>query len=483
MITLPRAFLSAVIVLLVLSTVLPAIPVIRAASPATLVVDDDGYASPTDCDATDTAYNSIQDAINNAIDGDEIVVCPGTYNEQITINKNGLRVRSFDGSAVDGTPDTVIEPGELTPAAVVISGNDNEFVGFYIKDSITGHSHTHRGIFVQGDRNIVKNNLIEGRGNVGSPDVGILVRGAGVGDGVARDNQILNNIVTDIVNGILSVSTASINAASDTIVQFNYVHDVFNVGIAADRSPNTIIVFNEVVRNEIGISYRSDPALSGAGTIVTCNNIYDNYLYDAQNVATDGSILLAELNWWGSPGGPDPSKISGDVDYDPWLPFQWDETGCDGAVTVGRITGSGFIVGDMTVGSGEVTVWLNFIFNLHCDVSKSPNILRIVWRPLPGGPIHIFDLTNMETGFCLETDADQGTPLASFDTHIGYGTGNFRVGSSPWQTASVRWRFVDAGEPGQDTDELFIEIVTSAETYILSGRISYGNIQARVDDP
>jgi len=482
-ITLPRAFLSAVIVLLVLSTVLPAIPVIRAASPATRVVDDDGQASPTNCDATDTAYNSIQAAIDDASDGDEIVVCPGTYNERITINKNGLKVRSFDGSAVDGSPDTVIEPGELTPAAVVISGNDNEFVGFYIKDSITGHSHTHRGIFVQGDRNIVKNNLIEGRGNVGSPDVGILVRGAGVGDGVARDNQILNNIVTDIVNGILSVSVASNNAASDTIVQFNYVHDVFYVGIAADRSPNTIIKFNEVVNNGIGIYYRSIPALSGAGTIVKCNNIYGNSLYDAQNEATDGSILLAELNWWGSPGGPASGKISGAVDYDPWLPFQWDETGCDGVVTVGRIMGGGFIVGDMNVGSGDVTVRLNFLFNLHCDVSKSPNIMRIVWRPLPRGPIHIFELTNIEIGFCLETDADQGTPPASFDTHIGYGTGRFRVGISPWQTASVRWRFVDAGEPGQDTDELFIEIVTSAATYILSGRISDGHIQALDDDP
>ena len=473
----PRAFLSAVIVLLVLSTVLPAIPVVRAA-PATLVVDDDGQASPTDCNATDTAYTSIQDAINNAIDGDEIVVCPGTYNEQITINKNGLKVRSFDGSAVDGTPDTVIEPNELIPAAVVISGNENEFVGFYIKDSTTGHSHAHRGIFVQGDRNIVKNNLIEGRGNVGDADVGILVRGAGVGDGVARDNQILHNNVKNIFDGIQSVSVAPNNAASGTKVQFNYVHDVFHVGIAADRTPDTIIMFNEAVRNGIGIYYRSDPALSGAGTIVRCNNIYDNSLYDAQNMATDGSILLAELNWWGSPGGPAPGKISGVVDYDPWLPFEWEEIGCDGVVTVGRIMGGGFIV---TVGSE--TVWLNFIFNLHCDVSKSPNILRIVWRPLPGGPIHIFQLTNMETGFCLETDADQGMPLASFDTHIGSGTGRFKVGSSPWQTASVRWRFVDAGEPGRDTDELFIEIVTNAATYIFSGRISGGNIQARGDDP
>jgi hypothetical protein len=130
-----------------------------------------------------------------------------------------------------------------------------------------------------------------------------------------------------------------------------------------------------------------------------------------------------------------------------------------------------------------VTVRLNFGFILHCDVSKSPNNLQIDWRPLPGGPIHIFHLTNMETGFCLETDADQGMPLAPFDTHIGYGTGRFKVGSSPWQTASVRWRFVDAGEPGKDTDELFIVIVSSAATYVISGRISGGNIQAHEDDP
>jgi len=128
-----------------------------------------------------------------------------------------------------------------------------------------------------------------------------LVRGAGVGDGVAENNQILHNDVKNIFNGILSVSVASNNAASDTIVQFNYVHGVYYVGIAADRSPNTIIKFNEVVNNGIGIYYRSIPALSGAGTIVKCNNIYGNSLYDAQNEATDGSILLAELNWWDHP--------------------------------------------------------------------------------------------------------------------------------------------------------------------------------------
>jgi hypothetical protein len=284
--------------LLVLSAILPAIPVVRA-SPATLVVDGDGYATATDCnDPSTPAYTSIQDAINAANDGDVIIVCPGIYAEQITINKNGLTVRSFDGSAVDGTPDTIIAPGELAPAAVVISGNGNKFIGFYIKDTTSGHGHAHRGIFVQGDRNLVEKNLVEGRGNVGFADIGILVRGGGVGDGIAEDNSIIDNEVTNIYDGIATVSIASNNAAKGTMIQHNNVHDVFNVGVAADRTPDASVMFNNIVNNRIGVKFNSRSDLSGAGTIVKCNNIYNNSLYDAENIATDGSVLMAEYNWW-----------------------------------------------------------------------------------------------------------------------------------------------------------------------------------------
>jgi hypothetical protein len=58
-----RAFPAIVMALLVLFAVLPAIPVVRA-TPSTLVVDDDGFATATDCDDTSTpAYTSIQAAI------------------------------------------------------------------------------------------------------------------------------------------------------------------------------------------------------------------------------------------------------------------------------------------------------------------------------------------------------------------------------------------------------------------------------------
>jgi hypothetical protein len=483
-----RAFPAIVMALLVLFAVLPAIPVVRA-TPSTLVVDDDGFATATDCDDTSTpAYTSIQAAINAASDGDEIIVCPGTYAEQITIDKNGLTVRSFDGSAVDGTPDTVIAPGELTPAAVVIKGNDNKFIGFYIKDTTSGHPHAHRGIFVQGDRNLVEKNLVEGRGNVGFADIGILVRGeSNVGDGIAEDNSIIGNEVTNIFDGIATVSVASNRAAKGTIIQHNNVHDVFNVGVAADRTPDASVMFNEIVNNKIGVKFnsRSDISLSGAGTIVKCNNIYDNSLYDAENIATDGSELMAEHNWWGSPTGPASGKISGAVDYVPWLFTTWEhaEECLLPPVKVGRMTGGGFIVGDMSINQTTIEVRLNFGFELNCDASKAPNNLEINWRPLSGGPTYIFHLESMNSASCFETPADQGMPPAPFDTHVGSGTGRFKVGNSPWQPATIEWRFVDAGEPGAGTDELSIVIVVGSTTYSISGKIIGGNIQAHSGDP
>ena len=56
---------------------------------ATLVVDDDGLAVSGDCDAlTPTPHSTISSAIAAAVAGDTIEVCPGTYAENVTLNKD-----------------------------------------------------------------------------------------------------------------------------------------------------------------------------------------------------------------------------------------------------------------------------------------------------------------------------------------------------------------------------------------------------------
>ncbi len=113
------------------------------ASAATRVVDVDGtYDAGTDtCAGTDPAFTTIQSAVTAAVDGDTVLVCPGTYNEiQITINK-ALSVQSVAGAAT-----TIIDGGGGTGLAfsgtVVINATTGNvlFDGFTVRNAKAGPS-------------------------------------------------------------------------------------------------------------------------------------------------------------------------------------------------------------------------------------------------------------------------------------------------------------------------------------------------------
>jgi len=55
---------------------------------STFMVDDDGKQCP------DADFSSIQAAVDAAAPGDTIEVCPGTYREQVTIDKDNLTLVS-----------------------------------------------------------------------------------------------------------------------------------------------------------------------------------------------------------------------------------------------------------------------------------------------------------------------------------------------------------------------------------------------------
>jgi hypothetical protein len=63
-------------------------------------------------------YTAIQAAINAASAGDTVSVCPGTYVENITINKANLMVSSTGGSGVTAAPSTRFT---TTPSAAALS--------------------------------------------------------------------------------------------------------------------------------------------------------------------------------------------------------------------------------------------------------------------------------------------------------------------------------------------------------------------------
>lgn len=71
---------------------------------ATLTVDDDHVQCPS------AAFSTIQSAVNAASPGDRINVCPGTYREQVKVNKP-LTIRGIE---VANQHLSLIAPGPVT---------------------------------------------------------------------------------------------------------------------------------------------------------------------------------------------------------------------------------------------------------------------------------------------------------------------------------------------------------------------------------
>ena len=73
-------------------------------------------------------YGSIQLAVNDANDGDQIVIEPGIYNENILFKGRNLILRSKDPSDPTVVETTVIQGDNRWPTATFSSGEDENFV-------------------------------------------------------------------------------------------------------------------------------------------------------------------------------------------------------------------------------------------------------------------------------------------------------------------------------------------------------------------
>ncbi|MHC4154082.1 MAG: right-handed parallel beta-helix repeat-containing protein [Planctomycetota bacterium] len=85
-------------------------------------------------------YDSIQEAINAAQEGDTIKVLPGTYEEKITFSNKAITVRSYDPDDERVVAGTIID-ADSTGTAVTFDGADSVLHGF----TITGGNSTHAG--------------------------------------------------------------------------------------------------------------------------------------------------------------------------------------------------------------------------------------------------------------------------------------------------------------------------------------------------
>lgn len=88
----------------------------------------DDYHEPSGRTIYVKAGQKIQKAINSAPPGSEIVVAPGTYSEQLLINKDGIRLRGRKGAILEPPPRRIRNAcsgnfGPGTQAGICIAGS------------------------------------------------------------------------------------------------------------------------------------------------------------------------------------------------------------------------------------------------------------------------------------------------------------------------------------------------------------------------
>jgi len=190
------------------------------AHPQSWHVDDDLKDYPG------AKFTKIQDAIDGASEGDEIIVHPGTYRENVVVNKK-VTLKGIDHPTVDAS---------LKGSAVVIDVNGCVLDGFKAVNSEWAKDLEvlNAGILVKSDKNLITGN------DVSDNFSGILLSNS-------SNNTITGNDLSKNLIGIFLVDS------SDNTITGNNTSSNYKLGIDLVDSSDNTITGNYVSTNEYGI--------------------------------------------------------------------------------------------------------------------------------------------------------------------------------------------------------------------------------------
>ena len=393
--------------------------------------------------------------------GGEGILAPGTIDFQVPNNASVEQVLLY----WQGRHDKDGNGSPPNPTTLDVDGNTVSGAAIGILDPFGGP-----GTIAAYRADITNLNLVVPGNNSldisGAPFVDFLVSGAGVI--VVFDDGTTSGLV-DVRDGLDSAwLPATIPAERVTVPQ------VFNF----DSADFSRIVSLTVIASEVGDHLNSTRFRTSTirvtfdATVIDFDNILqlnDGAIWDTVNLNIDVPAGIDELTVELISGNDDPTVPDGFTSADPaslfWIAsaLQFPPGG------TGRMTGGGK---NIRMSDG---LRITKGFTIHCDLLLSNN-LEVNW------PANKFHMTENTSAICLDTDADQHPPNAPFDTFIGVGTGKLNGVAG----ATIRWTFVDNGEPGKDNDEVAISIYDvdgNNVLYLPLEKIFGGNIQAHFDQP
>jgi parallel beta-helix repeat protein len=221
--------------ILIVSVTLFVLCFLAAASATTWSVDGSGGAD----------FAGIQDAINNASDGDTILVYSGVYYENVVVDKS---------VTLKGNGQPVVDAGGRK-SAITLTADGITLVGFTATNS--GSSWKDAGINV-----ISNNNKITGNNVRNNDGIGIYLSSS------SNNNTITGNNVSNNNYGGISLSYSSNN----TITGNTFVNDGLSVYSSYQNTvENNTVNGKPLVYLEDASDYRIEDA--GQVILVKCNNI------------------------------------------------------------------------------------------------------------------------------------------------------------------------------------------------------------------
>lgn len=275
---------------------------------------------------------SIQSAVDNAQNGDTILVNSGVYQENIRVNKE-VKITASSGQNQNNHTYVI----STTPGANVfsVSASNVTIEGFYIFGNSPEIQGTQTGIYLDGTQNcsLISNSLVfnnmgislnNARGNYLESNL-ISLGNQGITLVNSGENRLLNNLVLTNINGGIFLNSSANNTLNGNSA------DSGSMGIFLGSAQGNMLTNNLVSKNEFGIYGQNSQNntitanslyLNGVGAYFTGsvnNTIFQNEffnLYNAQEEQGNNTWNMTAGNFWNDyPGTDADGNGVGDIPY------------------------------------------------------------------------------------------------------------------------------------------------------------------------
>lgn len=223
------------------------------------------------------SYTFIQDAVNNAQNGDTIVVSPGIYIENVNVTKE-IAIISKTDVAGDRTNRTYVIGAIPANDVFSIKSNNVRITGFHIMGGPSGiDAYQEVGLYLEGVQNCsLSNNTL-------------MLNDVGIGLNSSQGNFLDNNQITLGSTGIV-LSRSNENKLSNNLVETN------DEGIMLDNSTNNTLMNNTAQSNDVGVLLDSSKTNTLGYNLISKNSygvLFENMA--ESNDLTNNSLYMNGL--------------------------------------------------------------------------------------------------------------------------------------------------------------------------------------------